>query len=49
MVFNSNPGFRFHDSCGFEAGREDEFVNVQEFIDNRSRAPEIADQLHAIW
>ncbi|PVF94438.1 hypothetical protein CPB86DRAFT_713310, partial [Serendipita vermifera] len=40
---------RFHDSCGFEAGRPDEFANVQNFINSRSREPRPADQLHVIW
>ncbi|KAG1734540.1 hypothetical protein EDD22DRAFT_1045349 [Suillus occidentalis] len=41
MVFQSNPGFVFHDSRGFEAGGESEFEKVKAFI--------VDHQLHAIW
>ncbi|KAG2358138.1 hypothetical protein BDR07DRAFT_1295754 [Suillus spraguei] len=32
MVFGSNPGFVFHDSCGFEPGGHTEFDKVKIFI-----------------
>ncbi|KAG2130803.1 uncharacterized protein EDB93DRAFT_1108312, partial [Suillus bovinus] len=31
LVFKSNPAFVFHDSCGFEAGSEEEFEGHEEF------------------
>ncbi|KAJ8586809.1 hypothetical protein M405DRAFT_935146, partial [Rhizopogon salebrosus TDB-379] len=31
LAFRSNPRFVFHDSCGFEAGGEDEFKNMKQF------------------
>ncbi|KAG6326516.1 hypothetical protein ID866_12573, partial [Astraeus odoratus] len=31
LVFSSNPGFIFHDSCGFEAGSEEEFEEMKKF------------------
>ncbi|KAG2072116.1 hypothetical protein BDR04DRAFT_1117168 [Suillus decipiens] len=34
MVFKSNPGFIFHDSCGFEAGSEDEFESMNNLSQN---------------
>ena len=49
MVFESNPGFVFHDSCGFEAGGVDEFQKVKMFIEERSRERNLAEQIHAIW
>ncbi|KAG2137892.1 uncharacterized protein EDB93DRAFT_1231130 [Suillus bovinus] len=49
MVFRSNPGFVFHDSCGFEAGGESEFEQVKAFIKARSRETRISKQLHTIW
>jgi len=35
-VFGSNPGFVFHDSCGFEAGGVDEFKKMKEFVLERA-------------
>ncbi|KAG1879677.1 hypothetical protein C8R48DRAFT_668469 [Suillus tomentosus] len=32
MVFKSDPGLVSHDSCGFEAGSEEEFENMKRFI-----------------
>ncbi|KAG1775470.1 hypothetical protein EV702DRAFT_1235000 [Suillus placidus] len=49
MVFQSNPGFVFHDSRGFEAGGDSEFDKVKAFIASRSKEPRLKDQLHAIW
>ncbi|KAG2124235.1 hypothetical protein DEU56DRAFT_598052 [Suillus clintonianus] len=48
-VFQINPGFVFHDSRGFEAGGESEFNNVKEFIEDRSKQPDIKDRIHTIW
>ncbi|KAG1785537.1 GTP-binding protein [Suillus plorans] len=48
-VFRSNPGFVFHDSRGFEAGGESEFIKVKAFITDRSKETKITNQLHAIW
>jgi len=49
MIFEGNPGFIFHDSRGFEAGGVQEFQLVKEFIEERSRAKTVKEQLHAIW
>ncbi|KAG1839525.1 GTP-binding protein [Suillus subluteus] len=49
MVFQSNPGFVFHDSCRFEAGGESEFDKAKAFIMGHSKEIKIKDQLHAIW
>ncbi|KAG2058355.1 hypothetical protein BDR06DRAFT_1018556 [Suillus hirtellus] len=49
MVFESNRGFIFHDSRGFEAGGTSEFEQVKAFISRRSKEAKIKDQLHAIW
>ncbi|KAG1801301.1 hypothetical protein EV424DRAFT_1545414 [Suillus variegatus] len=37
MVFQSNPGFVFHDPRGFEAGSESEFDKVKAFIADHSK------------
>ncbi|KAG1810414.1 uncharacterized protein HD556DRAFT_1223081 [Suillus plorans] len=49
MVFKSNPGFIFHDSCRFKAGGESEFNKVKVFIASRSKESKLRNQLHAIW
>ena len=49
MVFESNPRFIFHDSRGFEAGGAHELKLVQKFIEQRSGAKKVVEQLHAIW
>ena len=49
MVFEGNPGFVFHDSRGFEIGGERELKVVQRFIEQRSKADNVEEQLHAIW
>ncbi|KIM26306.1 hypothetical protein M408DRAFT_73062 [Serendipita vermifera MAFF 305830] len=49
MVFTSNPGFRFHDSGGFESGGIAELDRVREFITQRSHEQKMEDRLHAIW
>ena len=49
MIFETNPGFIFHDSPGFEAGDDQELKLVQKFIAQSSRARNVNRQLHAIW
>jgi hypothetical protein len=49
LVFQSNPGFVFHDSGGFEAGGIAELNVVKKFIAKRSKSSKLRDQLHVIW
>ena len=49
MIFETNPGFIFHDSRGFEAGGDRELKLVQEFIAQRAKAKDVKEQLHVIW
>jgi hypothetical protein len=49
LVFQSNLGFIFHDSRGFEAGGKSELNTAKEFIAGRSKMGELSDQLHVIW
>ncbi|KAJ8579690.1 hypothetical protein M405DRAFT_835513 [Rhizopogon salebrosus TDB-379] len=49
LVFQSNPGFIFHDSCGFEAGGEDEFKKMKEFVSKRASTRKLNERIHAIW
>ncbi|KAG2070852.1 hypothetical protein BDR04DRAFT_1017781 [Suillus decipiens] len=43
MVFKSNPGFVFHDLCGFEAGSEGEFDCMKKFILECANAMELKE------
>ncbi|KAG6330517.1 hypothetical protein ID866_8568, partial [Astraeus odoratus] len=36
LVFRSNPGFIFHDSCGFESGSVEELEDMKVFVTGRS-------------
>ncbi|OAX33043.1 hypothetical protein K503DRAFT_869807 [Rhizopogon vinicolor AM-OR11-026] len=49
LVFGSNPDFIFHDSCGFEAGGEDEFKSMKKFVLERASTPQLKERIHAIW
>ncbi|KAI5991040.1 GTP-binding protein [Pisolithus marmoratus] len=49
LVFTSNPGFVFHDSCGFEAGSEEEFQTMKEFVMDRAKTTRLDKRIHAIW
>ncbi|KAG2752934.1 hypothetical protein P692DRAFT_20292533 [Suillus brevipes Sb2] len=47
MVFQSNQGFVFHDSRGFEAGGHSEFDMVKAFIARCSKGGCLS--IHVIW
>ncbi|KAI6113521.1 hypothetical protein EV401DRAFT_175595 [Pisolithus croceorrhizus] len=49
LVFQSNPRFVFHDSCGFEAGSEEQFDLMKKFVMDRSKATKLDKRIHAIW
>jgi hypothetical protein len=49
LVFLSNPRFVFHDSCGFEAGGENEFKKMKEFVSERASTRKLNERIHAIW
>ncbi|KAF8554433.1 hypothetical protein OG21DRAFT_1095134 [Imleria badia] len=49
LVFTNHDGYIFHDSCGFEAGNEDELRVVQDFARKKASAARLKDRLHAIW
>src|SRR5882757_4756963 len=49
LVFGSNPDFAFHDSCGFEAGGEEEFKNMKKFVLERASTMKLKERIHVIW
>ncbi|KAI6139585.1 GTP-binding protein [Pisolithus tinctorius] len=49
LIFRSNPGFVFHDSCGFEAGAAEEFDQMKDFVVDRAATPRVNERIHVIW
>ncbi|KAI5985049.1 hypothetical protein EDD15DRAFT_2176341 [Pisolithus albus] len=49
LVFSSNPGFVFHDSCGFEAGSAGQFDEMKNFVVDRAVTASLKRRIHAIW
>ncbi|KIK12540.1 hypothetical protein PISMIDRAFT_18665 [Pisolithus microcarpus 441] len=49
LVFSSNPGFVFHDSCGFEAGSAGQFNEMKNFVVDRAVTASLKKRIHAIW
>ncbi|KAI6012844.1 hypothetical protein PISMIDRAFT_116469 [Pisolithus microcarpus 441] len=49
LVFSSNPGFVFHDSCGFEAGSVGQFDEMKNFVLDRAVTGSLKKRIHAIW
>ncbi|KAL4072043.1 era-like GTP-binding protein [Scleroderma citrinum] len=49
IIFQSNPGFIFHDSRGFEAGSEDEVKLMKKFVAERAAALILEQRIHVIW
>ncbi|KAI6046541.1 GTP-binding protein [Pisolithus marmoratus] len=49
LVFQSNPGFVFHDSCGFEAGTTQQFDQMKNFVVTHAATPGVNERIHVIW
>ncbi|KAI6141506.1 hypothetical protein BKA82DRAFT_4440820 [Pisolithus tinctorius] len=49
LVFRSNSRFVFHDSRGFEAGSEEQFDKMKEFVMDRAKTAKLDKRIHAIW
>ena len=49
LAFLTIPDTFFHDSCGFEAGSNEELAIVQTFVRRLSEERFLEDRLHAIW
>ena len=48
-MFSNYDSYIFHDSCGFEAGGNEELRIVQEFVRKRSGERLLQNRIHAIW
>ncbi|KAI6029032.1 GTP-binding protein [Pisolithus marmoratus] len=49
LAFQSNSGFVFHDSCGFEAGTAHQFDQMKSFVVDRAATTRVNERIHAIW
>ncbi|KAI6025478.1 hypothetical protein EDC04DRAFT_2930838 [Pisolithus marmoratus] len=49
LVFWSNPGFIFHNSCGFEVGSAQEFDQMRNFVTEHAVTTSMNEHIHAIW
>ena len=49
QITYDGSNFIFHDSQGFESGAKEEIQVVWDFIEKRSAATKMKDQLHSIW
>ncbi|KIK15836.1 hypothetical protein PISMIDRAFT_686942 [Pisolithus microcarpus 441] len=49
LRFLSNPGFVFHDSCGFESRSEEQFDLMKKFVRDRAKTTQLDERIHAIW
>jgi len=38
-----------HDSGGFEAGADEEYVAIEAFLKEKSAAIDVTERLHVIW
>ena len=49
LMFRSNDKLVFHDSQGFEAGSEEEFLQMKKFIADHANTTILKKRIHAIW
>lgn len=47
-ISGEGANYIVHDSCGFQAGQQDEVDKVKDFLKARSSSSEFAERLHAI-
>ncbi|KAL8950955.1 MAG: hypothetical protein Q9222_003045 [Ikaeria aurantiellina] len=47
--YHNRPDLIIHDTRGFESGSEEEVQQVKDFINERSNAADLMNQLHVIW
>jgi GTPase SAR1 family protein len=49
ITWEGRPDLIVHDSGGFEAGTDNEFHAIEDFLKEKSAAEDILDQVHVIW
>ncbi|KAK3067020.1 hypothetical protein LTR53_016345, partial [Teratosphaeriaceae sp. CCFEE 6253] len=48
IIFDGRPDLIVHDSGGFEAGADEEYIAIEDFLKEKSAAVDVADQVHVI-
>jgi GTPase SAR1 family protein len=49
LTWEGRPDLIVHDSGGFEAGTENEFHAIEDFLKARSAVHDIMEQVHVVW
>lgn len=49
ITWEGRPDLIVHDSGGFEAGTDDEFLAIEAFLRERSTAETVLARVHVIW
>jgi len=49
LIFQSNQGFIFHDSRGFETGSVNELNLMKDFVADRAATMKLGKRIHVIW
>ncbi|KAK0941013.1 hypothetical protein LTR29_007431 [Friedmanniomyces endolithicus] len=49
ITFDGRPDLVVHDSGGFEAGADEEYVAIEAFLKEKSAAIDVTERLHVIW
>ena len=49
ITFEDRPDLIVHDSGGFEAGADEEFIAIEGFLKEKSSAIDVKDRVHVIW
>lgn len=49
ITWEGRPDLIVHDSGGFEAGTDDEFLAIEAFLKERSAAETLLARVHVIW
>ena len=49
ITFEGRPDLIVHDSGGFEAGTDSEFLAIEEFLKEKSAVTDVQDRVHVIW
>ncbi|KAK3634116.1 hypothetical protein LTR56_015462 [Elasticomyces elasticus] len=49
ITFEGRPDLIVHDSGGFEAGEDEEFVAIEALLKDKSSTMNVADRVHVVW
>lgn len=49
ITWEGRPDLIVHDSGGFEAGADEEFLRIEEFLKEKSETDNLMAKVHVIW